>query len=144
MDAQAKSQLENIVDGRIIRDPDEMGAYSRDECPYTEIRTTPEVVVEPATTEEISLILTVANRNKIPVTARGGGTGLCGGCVPIRGGIVLSLEGMNNIVEIDTDNLLATVEPGVTLTELTEAAAQHGLFFAPRPGDPIPLLRYPK
>ena len=136
MDTQTESQLERTVHGRIVADPDQLGPYSRDESPYPDIRTTPAAAVMPTSASEISQILALATERRIPVTPRGGGTGLCGGCVPVRGGIVLSLEGMAKILDIDTANLLAVVEPGVTLQQLNEAAAEYGLFFAPRPGDP--------
>ncbi len=87
-----------------------MEDYSHDEFSLMEIAHMPEIVVLPQTSEEISKILELANRENIPVTPRGGATGLCGGCVPIFGGIVLSLEKMNRILEIDTANQMAVVE----------------------------------
>ncbi len=89
----------------------------------------PEVVVKPKNRTEVSEILELANREIIPVTARGGGTGLSGGAVPIYGGIVLSLERMNKILEIDEDNFLAVLEPGVILAELYKAVEDRGLYY---------------
>ncbi|MEE9528812.1 MAG: FAD-linked oxidase C-terminal domain-containing protein [Dehalococcoidia bacterium] len=89
----------------------------------------PEVVVKPKRRIEVSEILKMANQEIIPVTPRGGGTGLSGGAVPIYGGIVLSLERMNKILEIDEDNFLAVVEPGVTLAELYKAVEDRGLYY---------------
>lgn len=89
----------------------------------------PEVVVKPRRRTEVSEILKMANQEIIPVTPRGGGTGLSGGAVPIYGGIVLSLEQMNKILEIDEDNFLAVVEPGVTLAELYKAVEDRGLYY---------------
>jgi len=89
----------------------------------------PEVVVKPRSRTEVSEILKMANQEIIPVTPRGGGTGLSGGAVPIYGGIVLSLERMNKILEIDEDNFLAVLEPGVTLAELYKAVEDRGLYY---------------
>ena len=88
--------------------------YSRDETPKPK-PFLPEVVVKPEDTASVAGILKLASERNIPVTPRGGGTGLSGGAVPVYGGIVLSLERMNRILEIDRDNFSATVEAGVTL-----------------------------
>lgn len=92
------------------------------------------ILVKPATAEEVSRILKLANDERIPVFPRGGGTGLCGGAVPTENGIILSPERMKEI-HIDKDNLMATAEAGATLKELTEKVEQEGLFFPPHPGD---------
>jgi len=89
----------------------------------------PEVVVKPRNRTEVSEILKLANQEIIPVTPRGGGTGLSGGAVPIYGGIVLSLERMNKILEIDEENFLAVLEPGVILAELYKAVEDRGLYY---------------
>lgn len=89
----------------------------------------PEVVVKPKNKTEVSEVLKLANREIIPVTPRGGGTGLSGGAVPIYGGIVLSLERMNKILEIDEENFLAVLEPGVILAELYKAVEDRGLYY---------------
>jgi len=94
------------------------------------------VVVRPRTAGEIARIMKLANEKRIPVTPRGGGTGLSGGAVPVHGGIVLSVDRMNRILEIDTQNMVAVVEPGVVTNELDAAAKEHGLFF---PGYPMSL-----
>jgi glycolate oxidase len=93
----------------------------------------PDVVVKPRTAEEISEILKLANLNKIPVTPRGAGTGLSGGAVPIYGGILLSLERMNSILEIDRENMVAVVEPGVVTNDINNLIQEDGLFFAGYP-----------
>ena len=89
----------------------------------------PEVVVKPRSRAEVSAILKLANQEIIPVTPRGGGTGLSGGAVPIYGGILLSLERMNKILEIDEENFLAVLEPGVILAELYKAVEDRGLYY---------------
>jgi len=135
VDAQVIDRLGDIVAGNVIRDPDMMEPYSHDECALREIWHSPEVVVKPVRAEQVLEILKLAYKEGIPVTARGSGTGLCGGSVPIYGGIVLSLENMNRIMDIDVRNLIAIVEPGVTLMQLAPEAEKEGLFFSPRPGD---------
>lgn len=93
----------------------------------------PEAVVLPTTADQISRILKLANEEKIPVTARGGGTGLAGSSVPIKGGIVLCTTWMNKIQEINKTNLCAIVEPGVILQNFNVELAKQGLFFPPDP-----------
>lgn len=93
----------------------------------------PEVVVRPRTTEEVSAILRVAHARRVPVTPRAGGTGLSGGALPVRGGIVLSVDRMDSILEIDRENLVAVVEPGVITQTLQEAVEAAGLYYPPDP-----------
>ncbi|RLI75027.1 lactate dehydrogenase [Archaeoglobales archaeon] len=93
------------------------------------------VVVKPSSVEETSKIVKFANKNKIPIIVRGGGTGLSGGVVPIKPSIVISMEKLNKILEVDTENLTITCEAGVTLKQLIEAAEKAGLSFPPHPGD---------
>lgn len=92
------------------------------------------ILVKPAKTEEVSKVLEFANKNKIPVFPRGGGTGLVGGAIPTESGIILSMERMNKI-EIDKENLMAVAEAGVTLKELLNSVDNFGLFFPLHPGD---------
>ena len=87
----------------------------------------------PSTPEEIASIMKLAYGRLIPVTPRGAGSGLSGGAVPLHGGISLSLERMNRIIEIDPANLMAVVEPGVVTNKLDEALERTGLFFAGYP-----------
>lgn len=92
------------------------------------------VLVRPVNADQVSAVLQAANRQTVPVYPRGGGTGLVGGAVPTRNGIILSFEKMKRI-EIDEENFMAIAEAGVTLGELTEAADRTGLSFPPHPGD---------
>jgi glycolate oxidase len=119
----------------MIIDREEMIDYSHDEFSLSDISKFPDVVVKPKSPEEISGILKLANREKIPVTPRGGASGLCGGCVASFGGIVLSLERMNRILEVDVANQMAVVEAGVRLMDFYTAVEETGLFFPPHPGD---------
>jgi len=108
--------------------------YGHDEA-LTVKPSLPEIVVKPQSTEEVVKILKLANEKRIPVTPRGGGTGLSGGCVPVFGGVLLSLERMNRILEIDTENFVAVVEAGVILAELYKAVQAHGLYYPIYPGE---------
>ena len=93
----------------------------------------PDAVALPRTTRSVSTLLRFANRHGIPVTPRGAGYGYVGGCVPARGGIVLSLERMNRIKEISVADFVAVVEPGVTTQKLQDAVEKRGLFYPPDP-----------
>ncbi len=97
-------------------------------------RKTPDVVVAPKSTEEVSQVLKIAQKYGLPVYPRGSGTNLSGGTIPLEGGIVLSLLNMNRILEVDTENLTATVQPGVIIQDLNNEVAQHGLLYPPDPG----------
>lgn len=109
-------------------------AYSHDEMPIYG-RFMPEAVCLAESTEEASAIVKLCHENKIPVTARGAGTGLVGGCVPIHGGIVLSTERMNKILSYDMNNLVVHTQPGVLLCDLAADAMAHGLMYPPDPGE---------
>ncbi len=126
--------FESVMPGRVYSaqaistdyDHDEMTIYGH----YL-----PEAVLQAQSTEEISAVLGYCNRRNIPVTPRGAGTGLCGGCVAKEGGIVLSTERMKQVLEVDTRNMTATVEPGVLLMEFPKALEGTGLFYPPDPGE---------
>ncbi len=108
--------------------------YSHDEAPYT--RTCiPEAVVKPENPQMISDILKFCNKQGIPVTPRGAGTGLSGGAVAFYGGISLSLERLNRILEIDEANFCATVEAGVILKDFCQAVEARGLYYPVYPGE---------
>jgi glycolate oxidase len=92
-----------------------------------------DAVVLPADTQQVSAILNVCAEHQIPIVPRGAGTGYTGGAVPLRGGVVLSLERMNRILEIDEANLVAVVEPAVITGDLQDAVEQIGLFYPPDP-----------
>ena len=95
----------------------------------------PLAVVRPADTAEVAAVLAIAVETGTPVTARGMGTGMSGACRPREDGIVVAFDRMNRILEIDTANHTATVQPGVTLAELDEATAAHGLVYPVFPGE---------
>jgi glycolate oxidase len=93
----------------------------------------PDVVVSPLTSAEIAAITRFCNERRIPLVVRGAGTGFTGGAVPTRGGVVLSMERLNRILEIDEVNLLAVVEPNVITADLQRAVEKVGLFYPPDP-----------
>ena len=128
------AELRGIVGERhVIHDePERMLDYARDEV-GPDYGHMPDVVLKPVTAAEISAIMQLANRERIPVTPRGAGSGLSCGCVPVYGGIVLSLERMNRILEIDRENMVAVVEPGVVTNQINETIEEHGLFYAGYP-----------
>lgn len=95
----------------------------------------PDVVVKPRDTDTVAKVMRLAHEQMIPVTPRGGGTGLSGGAVPIFGGILISLELMNRILDIDERNFVAVVEAGVTLAELHRAVESRGLYYPLYPGE---------
>jgi len=132
VDQDVISRLEGIVGpDRLTVDRARLEPYTHDETPG--LVGWPEVVVKPMTTEEVSAIMGLATECRIPVTPRGGGQGLSGGAVPVHGGIVLSVELMDRILEIDHENLMVTVQPGVITGELHRAVEAEGLFYPPDP-----------
>lgn len=135
VDEKIIKRLEGIVGVDLIRDPEKMYDYMGDEFADPSMKKTPEVVVKPENTKQIVAILKLANQENIPVTPRGGGTGLCGGCVPSYGGIVLSLEKMNEVLDIDRNDMLALVEAGVTMNDFYTEVEEAGFFFPPHPGE---------
>lgn len=129
------SALIDVIAGKIgkenvLRNPVDLLAYGFD-ATLDEGR--PECVVFPRTTQDVSEVMKFASEHGIPVTPRGSGSGLSGGSVPTAGGIALILTRMNKILEINTDDLYARVEPGVVVVDLINAVAKHGLLYAPDP-----------
>ena len=93
----------------------------------------PDLVTMPRTTEDVQMIVREAQAAGVPIVARGAGTGISGGAVPRRGGLIVSMARMNRVLEIDPDNRCAVVQPGVINLELSKATESYGLFFAPDP-----------
>ena len=125
------AELQKIVGERLSVSPSELYCYSSD---ASQVKGMPEYVVRPKSTEEVSRIVRLAYEHNVPVTARGAGTGLAGGAVPVEGGIVLDMSGMNRILEIDIDNLQVMVEPGIVQDALNDALKPYSFFFPPNPG----------
>jgi glycolate oxidase len=124
-------ELSRIVGRRHCRtDPEDLICYGYD---ATDLRYAPEAVVFPADVNEVVAIIRLANESPFYVIPRGAGSGMSGGSLPVRGGVVLGLSRMNRIVAIDTENLVAVVEPGVVTGHLQEEVAALGLFYPPDP-----------
>ena len=115
----------------VLVDEESLNNYGHDET--EEFLYPPEVVLRPRTAEEISAIMRICNRDKIPVTPRGAGTGLSGGALPHLGGVLLATDRMNSILTIDERNLQVTTEPGVITEVLQNAVKEKGLFYPPDP-----------
>ncbi len=115
----------------VFTDAESLDKYAHDET--ENLHFLPGVVIKPRTAEEISAIMRICNEHHIPVTPRGAGTGLSGGALPHRGGVLLSMERMNSILEIDERNLQVITEPGVITEVLQNAVKEKGLFYPPDP-----------
>jgi glycolate oxidase len=118
-------------DKYVMIDAETRQHYSHDET--EKLSYLPDVVIKPRTTAEVSAIMAICNENRIHVTPRGAGTGLSGGALPYKGGVLLSMERFKTIIEIDERNLQVTVEPGVITEELQNAVKEKGLFYPPDP-----------
>ena len=132
VDADMVEALRQIVGaGNVLVGTEEMEPYTHDHV--VGLRADPEVVARVTSAGQVAEILRLARRERVPVTPRGAGYGLSGGAVPIQGGIVLSIEKMNHILEIDKKNLMVTVEPGVITGDIHRAVEAEGLFYPPDP-----------
>lgn len=130
--AALRNELEGIVGlGGVLSDPDELLVYESDGL--TLFRALADFVVFPAETAQVAAVVKLANREGIPFVARGAGTGLSGGCLPAHGGIVISLMRMNRVVEVDYDNQIAVVQPGLVNLHLSWAVGPRGYYYAPDP-----------
>ena len=127
---KALLRLKQILPREIVLDPATLEKYAGDKWFATH---QPDAVALPRSTQSVSKILRFANDNKIPVTPRGAGHGYVGGCVPVRGGIVLSLERMNRILEINAKDFVAVVQPAVITADLQTAVEKRGLCYPPDP-----------
>src|SRR5438132_11347472 len=127
------SRLRTVVGPEyVLTRPEDVIVYEQDA--FLVAHALPDIVVLPGAAAEVAAVVRAAHEAGVPLVARGAGTGLNGGSIPIAGGVMLVLTRMNRILEIDPRNRLAVVEPGVVNGDLTAAAARHGLFYAPDPG----------
>ena len=132
INAELLAEIRTIVgEDALITNTIDLEPYSHDET--EDLHFYPEVVAKPGTVEQVSALLSLCNENGIPVTARGAGPGLSGGALPIKGGLLIAMERFNHILEIDEQNLQATVEPGVITEVFMNAVAEKGLLY---PVDP--------
>ena len=126
---EALSKL--LGEERVIRDSDILERYSSDET--SDLKSTPDLLVRAASANDVSTTLRICNRYRFPVIPRGAGTGVTGGAIPVKGGVVLSLELLNSIIEIDRENMVAVVEPCVITGNLQKAVNEYGLMYPPDP-----------
>ena len=125
-------ELERICgSGGIVRERLQLLTYETDALPY--VREEPAVVVLPGSADQVQRVVRLCAREGVPFVARGHGTGLSGGAVPVPGGVVIALSRLNRVLDIDIPNRRVTVEPGVTNLEITRQVAPHGYYYAPDP-----------
>ncbi|RQD82132.1 FAD-binding protein, partial [Methanosalsum natronophilum] len=125
-------ELQNIVgSNNATSSKSQLYCYCRD---ASQVKGMPEYIAKPSTTDEVVEIVKLANKYDIPIVTRGAGTGMAGGAVPIKGGILLDMSGMKKIMSIEPENLQAFVEPGIVHSKLNEALEPYGFFFPPDPG----------
>jgi glycolate oxidase len=132
MDSRIIEEFGSVV-GRwgLIVDPDQLRTYECDGL--TNFRVIPSAVLLPANGEQVQSLLRICHRERIPFVARGSGTGLSGGALPVESGVVISLSRLNHILEVDIPNARVTVEPGVINSSVTQKVAGAGYFYAPDP-----------
>ncbi len=134
MDKSIIDKLCNLLGKEnVITDKESLHCYSFDATADMPTQR-PDVVVTPNNKEDVIKVVKLAKEQKIPIYTRGSGTNLSGGTIPIKKGIVLSMLKMNKILEIDAENLTATVEPGVIIQDLNDAVVKYGLIYPPDPG----------
>ncbi len=133
--AKVIPEIQEIVGAEnVFFDRVECLSYSRDMSVH---QGAPDAVVFAKTTEQIAAIMKIAHREKIPVTARGTGTSVTGAVLPVRGGLLLDLHQMNNILEINKADFYARLEPGVVCVQLNNRLAKDNLMFPPNPGSEV-------
>ncbi|PTS99478.1 FAD-binding oxidoreductase [Pedobacter sp. HMWF019] len=118
---------EAVGASNVFTDEESLGNYAHDET--EDLKYYPEVVVKPLDTASVAALLKICNEHHVPVTPRGGGTGLSGGALPVYAGVLLSMEKFKAIIDIDTENLQAIVEPGVITEEFMNAVAEKDLLY---------------
>ena len=126
---------EAVGPGALISDRAERGTYQSDGLKSYVVM--PGVVVLPASAEQVAAVVRACHRGRVPFVARGSGTGLSGGALPVEEGVLIVLTRMNRILHIDAENRIAVVEPGVTNLAVSEAAAPLGYYYAPDPSSQI-------
>jgi glycolate dehydrogenase FAD-linked subunit len=136
MNSRLVSEFHSVVgDAGLVTAPEQLRTYECDGL--TLFRVVPELVLLPATTEEMQAVVKICYREKIPFVARGSGTGLSGGALPVKGGVVIGVSRMNRILDIDIPNGRIVVEPGVTNSAVTAAVSAAGYFYAPDPSSQV-------
>ncbi len=131
IDELAEKLKDALGGSAVFRDPDILLSYAADET--SDLTGSPDILVRPSAAAEVSTVLRLCSSYRVPVTPRGAGTGVTGGSVPVCGGVVMSLERLNAVVEIDEDNMVAVVEPAVITGRLQQEALARGLMYPPDP-----------
>jgi glycolate oxidase len=132
LDRRIADELRGVVGAAgLIVEPEQLRTYECDGL--THFRVAPLAVLLPSSTEQVQGVMRVCHRHRVPVVARGSGTGLSGGALPVEGGVVVSLTRMNRVLEVDVLNRLVVVEPGVVNAHVTDLVASRGYFYAPDP-----------
>src|SRR5258707_5307764 len=132
MPITALNRLAALLPGeRVLTQPEHLAAYESDGL--TAFRTRPLAVAIPETTQEVIAVVRFCHEERLPFVARGSGTSLSGGSLPVADGIVIAMNRLNRILRLDPDLRIAVVEPGVINTQVSAAAAPHGLHYAPDP-----------
>ncbi|GAB7058244.1 MULTISPECIES: FAD-binding oxidoreductase [unclassified Paenibacillus] len=133
LETSLRQKLISIVGEAHFKDSQEaLVSHSYDATPLYQAM--PDGVIFPGNKEEVAEILKVASEHRIPIIGRGAGSNLCGGTVPVHGGIVMVMNRMNKLLEIDMDNLTATFQPGLITKDFHQEVEKHGLFYPPDPG----------
>lgn len=125
-----KKKIEDLIPGKVSTDKEDLFCYGFD---ASSTEGTPSAVVRPVNTDEVSEVAAFAFNTDTPLVPRGAGTGMTGGAVPLKDAVILSLEGMNRIIDVDAKNMIAVVEPGVINAALQERLEDEGLFYPPDP-----------
>jgi len=136
LDSEVRQSLLQWLGQERFRDDQEtLVTHSYDATPM--LQSLPDAVVYPETTAEVQSILRLANEHRIPIVPRGAASNLCGGTVPMQGGIVVAMSRMNKLLELDTDNLTATVQPGLNTKKFHQEVERRGLFYPPDPSSMV-------
>ncbi len=130
-----KRCIDIVGSSNVLTNESELKPLSHDEYPGEELSVIPSAAIRVGSEEEISSIVKLCAEENVPITVRGGGTGLSGACVPSPGGVVMLMERLNKVIDADKENQTITVEAGMTLRRLYEEVEKMGLFFPPHPGD---------
>lgn len=136
LDSEVRQSLLQWLGQERFRDDQEtLVTHSYDATPM--LQSLPDAVVYPETTAEVQSILRLANEHRIPIVPRGAASNLCGGTVPVQGGIVVAMSRMNKLLDLDTDNLTATVQPGLNTKKFHQEVERRGLFYPPDPSSMV-------
>src|SRR5206468_8368775 len=138
--ASGKGEIRRVLEaivgpGGVLSDPDELMVYESDGL--TLFRALADFIVFPTSAQQVSAVVKLANRENLPFVARGAGTGLSGGCLPAEGGVVISLMRMNKVLEVDYENQIAVVEPGLVNLHLSWKVGPRGFYYAPDPSSQL-------